>query len=293
MTPAQQELNRLWSAQVYQPFSITLATKYPFAPGARIEATSNEIGRILGQSGSISQFVTAQLDPLVIRRGLQLTPKTWNDIGIHLNPKFVADFPQYIAPVGGSASTANLNSPGATNTNPDQTTFQIYPLPIAGLSEYVIDIDGQRLRYSNGQPEWVSFVWPNPSSQPGVKITATDLTGNMVTIVDEPGAYGLEKLMTSAIRKKLADGSFELRWNGQVNTAPLSVKFRLISGGADNNSETPAGSNGLKGLQLVPDVTQNTQNASQPTGSQQSQSPNQAPNTIPMAATSVKTGVKP
>lgn len=255
MTPAQQELNRLWNAQVYQPFNSTLAAKYPFAPGARIEATSNEIGRILGESGSISQFVTSQLDPLVIRRGLQLAPKTWNGIGINLNPKFVADFPQYIAPVGGSPSTANLNNAGKTSANPDQTTFQIYPLAIAGLSEYVIDIDGQRLRYNNGLPEWVSFVWPNPSSQPGVKITATDLSGNVVTIVDEPGAYGLEKLMTSASRKKLPDGSFELRWNGQGNTAPLTVKFRLISGAATNNSDAPTGSNGLKGLQLVPDVT--------------------------------------
>lgn len=255
MTPAQQELNRLWNAQVYQPFSSTLAAKYPFAPGAPIEATSNEIGRILGESGSISQFVTSQLDPLVIRRGLQLAPKTWNGIGINLNPKFVADFPQYIAPVGGSPSTANLNNAGKTSTNPDQTTFQIYPLAIAGLSEYVIDIDGQRLRYNNGLPEWVSFVWPNPSSQPGVKITATDLSGNVVTIVDEPGAYGLEKLMASASRKKLPDGSFELRWNGQANTAALTVKFRLISGAATNNSDAPTGSNGLKGLQLVPDVT--------------------------------------
>ncbi len=252
--PAQQELNRLWTAQVYQPFNTTLSTKYPFTAGARIEATANEIGRVFGESGSISQFVTSQIDPLVIRRGLQLTAKTWNGIGITLNPKFIADFPQYIAPVGGSVGTTNLG--GATApANPDQTTFQIYPMPIAGLSEYTIDIDGQRLRYNNGLPEWVSFIWPNPSSQPGVKISATDLNGNVITIVDEPGAYGLEKLMTSASRKKLPDGSFELRWNSSDSNAPLAVKFRLISGGgASNNNDAPAGSNGLKGLQLVSSV---------------------------------------
>lgn len=300
MTPAQQELNRLWGAQVYQPFSTTLAAKYPFAPGARIEATSNEIGRILGESGSVSQFVTSQLDPLVIRRGLQLAPKTWNGIGISLNPKFVADFPQYIAPVGGSPSTANLNNPGKATANPDQTTFQIYPLPIAGLSEYVIDIDGQRLRYNNGLPEWVSFVWPNPSSQPGVKITATDLSGNVVTIVDEPGAYGLEKLMTSATRKKLADGSFELRWNGQANTAPLTVKFRLISGGPANNSDAPTGSNGLKGLQLVPVVsigndTPATANTSQPVAQKPGSINNGINSTLAnaTAVTPASTGAKP
>ena len=252
--PAQQELNRLWLAQVYQPFSSTLSTKYPFAAGARIEATANEIGRIFGESGSISQFVTSQIDPLVIRRGLQLSAKTWNGIGITLNPKFVADFPQYIAPVGGSVGTTQLATTAAAPANPDQTTFQIYPVATAGLSEYTIDIDGQRLRYNNGLPEWTSFIWPNPSSQPGVKITATDLEGNVVTIVDEPGAYGLEKLMTSATRRRLSDGSFELRWSNSNTNIPLTVKFRLISGGGASNNDAPTGSNGLKGLQLVTSI---------------------------------------
>lgn len=251
---AQQELNRLWTAQVYQPFSLNLATKYPFNATARIEATPNEIGRVLGEAGSVSQFVTSQLDPLIVRRGVQLDPKTWNGIGINLNPKFIADFPQYIAPVGGGGSSGNLSAPAAA-ANPDQTMFQIYPVPNAGVSEYTIDIDGQRLHYTNGVQEWTSFVWPNPSSQPGVRITAIDLAGNQITIVDEPGAYGLEKLMNTAVRKKMPDGSFELRWSSKgTSTVALMVKFRLISGGgttAKPGGDTPA-ANGLKGLQLVP-----------------------------------------
>ena len=76
----------------------------------------------------------------------------------------------------------------------------------------------------------------------------------MLTIVDEPGAYGLEKLMTSAARKKLPDGSFELRWNSAGSNNPLTVKFRLISGGGASNNDAPTGSNGLKGLQLVTSI---------------------------------------
>lgn len=254
MPTAQQELNKQWTAQVYQPFSNSLAAKYPFAAGARIEATPQEIGRIFGESGSISQFVTSQLDPLVVRRGMELSSKSWNGIGITLNPKFVADFPQYIAPVGGGVSTANLgNSSASAASNPDQTTFQIYPLPNAGISEYTIDIDGQRLHYTNGVQEWTSFVWPNPSSQPGVRITMVDLNGKQSTLVDEPGAYGLEKLMNTAARKKLPDGTFELRWNS--GPAALIIKFRLISGGGSSSNkptDAPTGANGLKGLQVVP-----------------------------------------
>jgi type VI secretion system protein ImpL len=280
MMPAQNELNKVWSAQVYQPFNLDLAQKYPFTASARVEATGAEIGRILGETGSLGAFVTAKLDPLVTRRGDQLSAKTWNDIGIHLDPKFVADFPRYLAPIGGGPSTGGVApsgaaAPAAAPTNAAQTTFQIMPLPVAGLSEYSIEVDGQRMRYRNGLQEWTSFVWPNPSSQPGVKITGVDFEGRLITILDVPGAYGLERMMSSAQRKKLPDGSFELKWTSvstpqtaNLPTSSATVKFRLISGGnapsatntngsASAASDAPAGGNGLKGLQLVPMITTN------------------------------------
>ncbi|MDE2419994.1 MAG: type VI secretion system membrane subunit TssM [Gammaproteobacteria bacterium] len=269
ITPAQNELNKVWAAQVYQPFSRDLAQKYPFTANAHVEATGAEIGRVFGESGSVSTFVSSKLDPIVTRRGDQLSAKTWNDIGIHLEPQFIADFPRYLAPVaGGSTPTSSSASPAAASNNPAQTTFQIMPVPVAGLSEYTIEVDGQRMRYRNGLQEWTSFVWPNPSSQPGVKITGMDFEGRLVTILDVPGAYGLERMMSSAQRKKLADGTFELKWVSTVapqagSPTSVTVKFRLISGGNSQPSATgtasttdsPAGGNSLKGLQLVPVIT--------------------------------------
>jgi type VI secretion system protein ImpL len=275
ITPAQNELNKIWAAQVYQPFTSDLAQKYPFTANARVEATAPEIGRVFGEAGSISTFVTSKLDPLVTRRGDQLTAKTWNVFGIHLDPKFIADFPRYLSPVGGGASTGGLTassaiSPASAPTGQAQTTFQIMPIPVAGLSEYTIEVDGQRMRYRNGLQEWTSFVWPNPTSQPGVKVTGIDFEGRMINILDVPGAYGLERMMSSAQRKKLADGIFELKWvsptASQGSTATsVTVKFRLISGGSSpasapnssTNSDSPAGGNSLKGLQLVPTITTN------------------------------------
>lgn len=47
LAPAQDELNKLWVMQAYQPFSTTLGQKYPFNQGATIQATSAEIAQIL------------------------------------------------------------------------------------------------------------------------------------------------------------------------------------------------------------------------------------------------------
>ena len=54
ITPTQDEINKLWVMQAYQPFTANLAKKYPFNSSASLQATSSEIGQILGENGSIS-----------------------------------------------------------------------------------------------------------------------------------------------------------------------------------------------------------------------------------------------
>ena len=157
ITPTQDEINKLWVMQAYQPFTANLAKKYPFNSSASLQATSSEIGQILGENGSISRFVKESLDPFVIRRGYTLTSKTWKDLGISLNPQFVMNFQRYVAPTNGMA-TGELNSqaPAAPATN--QSNFQFYPIQNPQLLSYTVDIDGQRMTYENGVQQWVNFI---------------------------------------------------------------------------------------------------------------------------------------
>jgi type VI secretion system protein ImpL len=249
LLPAQDEINKLWQMQAYQPFSQNLAKKYPFNPAATIQATSGEIGQVFGETGSIARFVKESLDPLVIRRGYMLSSKTWKDLGIGLNPQFVMNFQSYVAPANGVA-TGELNQTAATAAA-NQSNFQFYPLPNPKLQSYSIDIDGQRMLYENGIQQWVNFIWPNPGAIPGVRITAVDLEGQTHTIFDAPGEYGINRLIDSAQRKP-QNGSFEMTWADPKNPA-LSVKlnFRLISG---NSGSNVGSGRGYAGLQLVDKV---------------------------------------
>ncbi|MGE8542591.1 MAG: type VI secretion system membrane subunit TssM, partial [Acinetobacter sp.] len=104
LTPAQDEMNKLWMMQAYQPFTENLASKYPFNDNASLQATSNEINQIFGENGSIARFVKEFLDPFVIRRGYTLTTKTWQDLGIGINPQFSANFQNYVSPSNGMAT---------------------------------------------------------------------------------------------------------------------------------------------------------------------------------------------
>ena len=230
LTPAQDEINKLWTMQAYQPFTANLANKYPFNSSATVQATSNEINQIFGESGSIARFVKEYLDPLVIRRGYTLTSKTWQDLGIGINPQFAANFQSYVAPSNGMA-TGELNQPAAA-APANQSNFQFYPLENPQLLSYTIDIDGQRMVFENGVQQWVNFVWPNKGAIPGARITAIDLEGKTHTVLDEPGEYGINRLIEGAQRTQQGN-AFEMLWRSRQDAKVfVKVNFRLVSGNA-------------------------------------------------------------
>lgn len=240
LKPTEQELNRIWLAQVYEPFQQTLADKYPFATGSRVEAATPEIAKVFGSDGSIAKFSDKELSPLIVRRGEVIYPRTWAEMSVALSPQFIAAFPYYIAPLGGDGQT-----PGASREA--QTIFQILPEPVSGLAEYTIEIDGQVLRYRNGTQKWVNFFWPNSAGEPGVKITALTYDGRSVEVFSEPGRYGLEKMISSAKKDRKPDGAFNMTWgNGEHQ---VKAGFRIISSPyatGDGSSRAQ----GLRGMRL-------------------------------------------
>ena len=251
---AENEINRVWAAQVYDPFQRTLAGKYPFDKASRLEATAGEMGKMFGPEGGIAKFSTEALSALVVRRGDTITPRTWADIGLHLRPEFSAGFPVWVAPIAGQGGAAGSSAAGGgASSNEPQTNFQMLPTPVPGMSEYTIEVDGQQLRYRNAVATWVNFVWPGQGT-PGVKITGITTDGRAVEFLNEPGGYGLEKMIGKAKRRKLDNGAFELTWpNGPL---AVTVQLRLISSPnvgsptAQGAPDTPNASGGLKGVQL-------------------------------------------
>jgi type VI secretion system protein ImpL len=209
---------------------------------------------MFGPEGGIAKFSTEALSALVVRRGDTITPRTWADIGLHLRPEFSAGFPVWVAPIAGQGGAAGGSAAGGgASSNEPQTNFQMLPTPVPGMSEYTIEVDGQQLRYRNAVATWVNFVWPGQGA-PGVKINGLTTDGRAVEFLNEPGGYGLEKMISKAKRRKLDNGAFELTWpNGPL---AVTVQLRLISSPnvgsptAQGAPDTPSASGGLKGVQL-------------------------------------------
>jgi type VI secretion system protein ImpL len=253
LTPAQDEINKLWVIQAYQPFTQNLSNKVPFNSSASVQATSGEIAQILGENGSVARFVKETLDPFIVRRGYSIAPKTWKDLGLGLNPQFVVNFQSYVAPANGVA-TGELNQPAAPAAS-NQSNFQFYPVPNPSLQSYTVEIDGQRMNFElGGVQQWTNFIWPNPGAIPGVRITGLDLEGNTLTIFEAPGEYGVNKLIDTAQRRPIA-GGFEMTWkNNSSPSASVTMNFRLISGNSGGNVGS---GRSYAGLQLVDTVVTN------------------------------------
>lgn len=216
----EQELNKVWTANVHEPFQRKLAGKYPYDPAAGVEATAGEIAQIFGPGGAVAKYADSVLGPLVIRRGDYLTARTWGDLCIRLQQSFVVGFPAWVAAHG-----AGTGAGGGDEAAAPQTSFRILPQPALRTTEYSIEIDGQKLRYRNGVAQWVSFVWPNPTAAPGARIVATTFDGQEREIANHGGRFGLEKLINAASRTRNADGSFTLSWEQGDLSIPVMLKI--------------------------------------------------------------------
>ncbi|HTH73758.1 MAG TPA: type VI secretion system membrane subunit TssM [Trinickia sp.] len=277
--PASNEVNKVWNAQVYQAFENSLANKYPFSGDAKVEAGASEIGQVFGPEGAISKFVGTTLGPLAVRRGDTLSPRTWGGMGLALSPEFTNGFARWVAPLSGAAAG---NGGGAAEP---QTVFQIMPQPGQGTTEYTISIDGQQLRYRNTPPQWTNFVWPNPQGSPGATLTATSFDGRTIELVNEPGRYGLEKLINSAKRTRNPDGTFALTWTQGSITVALSMRIISTSQPSSGGGDAPQ-QQSLRGVRLpesVADVAQARLALAQASGT-----PAQAPGTSGASAMPVR-----
>lgn len=238
ITPASVELNKIWSAQVQEPFNRQLAIKYPFAANATIEASPTEIAQVFGPSGSISKFVESAMGGLVIRRGNTITPKTWGDLGIALESQFTAEFGNWVAPLDGAAADGNA-------ADQARTVFMLRPQPASGTTEYTLEIDGQRLNYRNGIAQWANFVWPNSAGVPGARIVATTFEGRTVEIINIPGRFGLEKMINSATRTRHPDGHFQLAWKAEG--VEIGIDLKVVS-----SAQVQANGSGPRNLAALP-----------------------------------------
>jgi type VI secretion system protein ImpL len=219
--PVQQDIDQAWSRDVYGQWR-ALSSKYPFADSSN-EAPMGEIAKLLKPgSGTLAQFEQKYLNGLLQRTGGSYTPRTWANLGIHFNPMLLN-------------SLGQLNSvAGAVLQEGGDTRFELQPIPTPGISEILIEVDGQQLLYRNGPQPWVPVNWPSAGAAQGARIQVVFFNGATVQVVNYPGRMGLMRLLRAGRNARAGEDSAQIAWPVPAGpghaAATVRVNFRMVSG---------------------------------------------------------------
>lgn len=122
-------------------------------------------------------------------------------------------------------------------------------MPAAGTLEYTIEIDGQQLRYRNTPAQWTNMVHPSPQGAPGARITAVGFDGRNVELFNEPGHFGLKRMIDAATRKRKDGGVHELRWSSGAVTVAVDLKITSSPEASGGEASAPQ-EKGFRGMRL-------------------------------------------
>jgi len=231
IAPTEDEVNRTWKAQVYDPFKARIGQQHPFNLNSDVDAAPGDVAAVFGATGSIAAFNKDALGSLVIQRGPLLESRRWAGQGVNLSADLVANYGNWV-------------SGAAMGVAQDATIFEILPSPAAGALEYTIEIDGQVLLYRNTAPQWTTMQYPNAGQVPGVKITAVTGDGRLVEVFSAPGANGFNRLMAEGQYERLDDSS-RITWTGSGIGVTVEMRIVRRAGGGDEG-----GGDWQRGLQL-------------------------------------------
>ena len=233
--PTEDHLNTLWQQQVYSLWT-SLATRYPFADSSN-EAPMAEISRFLKPGeGTLARFVDKELGSIIVRRGDAYAARTWGGQGVGLGSNFL------------NSISRLTDSGNALLQEGESCKFELQPVPTPGLTDILMEIDGQKLLYRMGPQTWTTLSWPGQSSSQGARLQVSSFAGATAQIHNFPGRLGLLRLLDQARVENPKGATSALEWRFKVTPAFMSrnptgnvtredtypqgirFNFRLVSG---------------------------------------------------------------
>jgi type VI secretion system protein ImpL len=204
-----------------------LMGKYPFNPNAGAQATMPEVDAIFRpKEGALWKLYDESLSKLLVRQGNQYTAAP--DAKIRLNGTFVAFFNRI-------AGFAQALYGGATSAEP-ALKYTLKPTRTEGVQRQTLNIGGQTLSYSGGNPAPKQFIWNGRPQE----VKAAVRLGTDLTWQSKQGLWAAFQFFGEAEKGAAATQVSTLQWVIRVgkdplklpNGNPLTVAYELDMGAA-------------------------------------------------------------
>jgi type VI secretion system protein ImpL len=154
------------------------------------------------QEGLLPKFIEKNLAGLVVKRGDTLATRTWASLGVNFNPAFLNGVSRLAA-----AGAAVLQEG-------DGAQFELQPIPTPGISEVLVEIGGQVMRYRNGPQVWTAFSWPSAAGPNGesARIQVVSFSGASTSIANFNGRLSLMRMLGQAKVETVSGTTTQLEW---------------------------------------------------------------------------------
>jgi type VI secretion system protein ImpL len=226
MGGARAQLNNEWKATVLPACSRSVSGRYPVFSDSYQEMTLADFGRLFAPGGLIDDFFASQLKSFVNTSSSTWRWKPVGNASLGIPNSVLGQF-QRAALIRDTFFAEGGKTPSVN--------FGLKPVYLdANVSDFTLDLDGQKYRYRHGPARVQRAQWPGPDSTGKVRIVFEDNSGARVAVSKEGPWAWFRMLDRSDLKSIAADrlqatfkasgrkASWEIRANSVVN--PFMMK---------------------------------------------------------------------
>jgi type VI secretion system protein ImpL len=226
LVPAEASLNDAWRQTIVAAWNRSFAGRYPFA-NTSSEASLPELARFLRpQGGLIDSFLSTQLAGALQLQGDRWVPATGGAGGGSTTRAFD---PAFLTAINTLQQVAgHLLAQGEP-----QYVFALKPVPVAGIADTLLTLDGQTLHYYNQVETWSTITWPTGEPQKaGTRLEwQTDAAGTNKAF-EFSGRWALVRMLERARVEPVDSATYQLTWQAKPEStdakAPASKAEGLV-----------------------------------------------------------------
>ncbi len=202
---AGYRLDGLWRTQISDSFKRDLENSFPFNPSGRDVSLATFSLFLKPREGTLDAFYEKELKMFLAPVADGYAPRTLDGAQV----AFSASFLEFI----GKMSTIRqaLFLPGSPDIN---LAFDLTPDSTPGVTESLLEIDGQRLRYRNEPPVPYPQTWPSKSAAPQAKLSiALEGSGERPGTPGMEGEWALFRLFSLAVINAQSQTNYTITWS--------------------------------------------------------------------------------
>lgn len=229
------KIAKLWQQSVFNKCNDMIKFKYPFQRSATTDASLRDLSQLFGSSGSIYQFFTKHIQPLIRSNSY---PYQWKE-NVARTYGFNNDVLPFFEKI--NKIRDSLFSDGSDNP---QLTLAFKPIYLdSRLSKFKMSIHGQSMSYQFGRPSSTNIVWPPQDFGSSSQFAFERRDGSDVG-ESKAGLFALFKLIDESKNKRINENKievtftkneyeaiYEITGNGRTNPLIISQlsNFKCIS----------------------------------------------------------------